>query len=190
MATFHLLASLQTSLQTCQAGAKAWPCIGHLAFIEILSSPKTDENGSMSATDWNPPPYSKGPAQQRKNNGRSRPLHKSSIAGVKKAQRPTFFFRRASVPYGCSEYGKSCANFENKRSMEPFQLHSHFGAQTPRFLTRTCRHVNVSKAIHYYFPYIFIQFPYMSTHFPIFPMLFDHNKHQQTSIATRGKNTG
>ena len=136
--------------------------------------------------------------QQRENNGHSRPLHESNIASVKKAQRPTFVFSASFSTVGCSEYGKSCANFENKRSMEPFQLHSHFDTQAPRFLTRTCHHFNVSKAIHYFsihfkifthfhtFPYI----PYVSRHFPVFPMLFNHNKHQQTSIAMRGKNTG
>lgn len=166
--------------------------------LEALSSPKTDEFLLNGTHHWNPPPYSKGSAQQRENNGHSRPLHESNIASVKKAQRPTFVFSASFSTVGCSEYGKSCANFENKRSMEPFQLHSHFDTQAPRFLTRTCHDFNVSKAIHYFsihfkiftdfhtFPYI----PYVSRHLPVFPMLFNHNKHQQTSIAMPGKNTG
>ena len=121
------------------------------------------------------------------------------IASVKKAQRPTFVFSASFSTVGCSEYGKSCANFENKRSMEPFQLHSHFDTQAPRFLTRTCHDFNVSKAIHYFSIHfkIFTDFHYISIHsirfqtfLPVFPMLFNHNKHQQTSIAMPGKNTG
>ena len=154
--------------------------------LEALSSPKTDEFLLNGTHHWNPPPYSKGSAQQRENNGHSRPLHESNIASVKKAQRPTFVFSASFSTVGCSEYGKSCANFENKRSMEPFQLHSHFDTQAPqvsythlpRFqcLEGNSLLFNTFQNIH--------RFPYISIHsirFQTFPRIPNAIQPQQAS---------